>query len=96
MRLKKITFEGKDYMYEYSTYMFSEGTYFYDATPIEKVVRKYLFFGPKIIKKEYKFLFYMVTNIEDVYYSKKQIEEKIRYQVGLLNRQKEIDNGKII
>lgn len=96
MGLKKIIYKGETYLYEVSKNMFDGGTYVYSSTPIEYIERKYVIFGPKIVKVKYDYLFYTSIDIEDPCYSKKLIESKFKDRLAYYEREKEIENGNIL
>lgn len=97
MALKKIVYKDVTYLYEICNDLFHhEGTYVYESTPIEYLERKYVFFGPRVLKKKYEFLFYTNMNIEAPYYSKAVIEDKFKSELRLIARKKEIENGNIL
>lgn len=96
MALKKIIYQDKIYLYEISNSFFDGGTYVYDSTPIEYTERKYVFFGPRVVKTKYEFLFYLHTNIEAACYTKRDIENKFISELNFLERKKEIENGNIL
>jgi hypothetical protein len=76
--------------------MFDGGTYVYSSIPIEYIERKYVIFGPKIVKVKYNYLFHLSIDIENPCYSKKYIESKFKDRLGYCDREKEIENGKIL
>lgn len=96
MALKKITYDNVDYLYEFTDNFFDYGTYVYESEPTLYYAKKYIFFGPLVLKKNYKFLFSLHMNIEDASYTSTDIENKFEYQIKKINRQKEIENGNIL
>lgn len=96
MALKKIVYQNVTYLYEVSNSFFDGGTYVYDATPIEYIERKYVFFGPRVVKTKYEFLFHTHMDFELPCYTKSEIESKFRYELNLINRKKEIESGNIL
>lgn len=96
MALKKIVYHDITYLYEISNNIFEGGTYIYDSTPIEYIERKYVFFGPRVVKTKYEFLFYTHMDIELPCYTKSDIESKFRYELNLIKRKKEIESGNIL
>jgi len=96
MALKKITYNDVTYLYEISKNIFDGGTYVYDSTPIEYLERKYIFFGPRVVKTKYEFLFYTHMDFELPCYNKNDIEDKFKTELKLINRKKEIEKGEIL
>lgn len=97
--MKTIKIKGQQFEYEvfFDAHEFGEKewTEFYQGT-IVTYRKKYFLFG-KIIKHERpKLIFKVDFNIEDLYYTKKEIREKLERKVELLNRKKEISKGEII
>lgn len=96
MALKKIIYQDKTYLYEISYSFLESGTYVYDSTPIEYTERKYVFFGPRVVKTKYEFLFYLSIIIEAACYTKSDIESRFRSELKFIERKKEIENGNIL
>lgn len=94
MYLKKITYKGVDYLYEVNTY--EDITKFYDSKPIEYWGRKYWFFGPRVLKKKYNFLFIFYCDIENPRLKKEYIQSKFDYELEIISRKEEIEKGKIL
>jgi len=97
MKLKKLTYKSVDYLYEivYSDGAY-DGTNIYEGVPIEYWEKKYWFFGPLVLKTDYKFLFYLNLNIENTQVTKAQVQSKFDYALQIMERKRQIENGEII
>lgn len=97
--MKSITINNKTFYYvvqyvcsEYDNYYLTE---FYQETYTE-TYKKYWLFGPTLTREVPIILFELAINIEDKYFTKKDIRERIERQVELLEREEEIKRGEII
>lgn len=95
--MKELTIRGKTLQYkvfvnEYDSYDYTE---FYMGTyTVSK--RKYIFFGETITEVKHKHVFTIYKNIEDKHYSSIEIRELILRELGLLDREAQINRGEII
>lgn len=96
MSFTKITYNNVDYLYKIDVKEFSENTNIYDSIPNERIVLKYILFGPKIVKKKYKYLFTIYFNIENENYSKEDVLKQFEKNINLMKRKEEIKKGEII
>ncbi len=96
MKLKKLTYNGIDYLYETIDNDGYSGTNIYETVPIEYWDRKYWFFGPMVLRKNYKFLFYLNFNVENSLLSKEYVQDKFNYALQIMERKRQIENGEII
>ncbi len=97
--MKTINYHGREFQYdileevsEYGSYRYTE---FYEGTEMV-TKRKYWLFGPEITVEKTKLSFTLYMDIEDEMYTKKDVRDKIRRKVELLNRKLEIEKGEII
>lgn len=95
MYLKKLTYEGVDYLYEVVVDEYTS-TNVYSGVPIEYWEKKYWFFGPMVLKKENKLLFCLNFNIESLELTKQDVQSRFNYALNLMARRQEIENGEII
>lgn len=97
--MRSVTIKGKTFHYiiqydcsEYNDYYWTE---FYQETYTE-TYKKYWLFGPTLTREVPIILFKLGFNIEDKYFTKKYVRERIEIQVELLEREEEIKRGEII
>lgn len=97
--MKTIKINNRTFEYEVlcsqSEFDTSWRTEFYDGTETY-TKRKYILFGEKQTLVRPKLIFTFYWNIEDVFYTKKQVREKLERQIELLDRAEEIAKGEII
>jgi hypothetical protein len=96
MKLKKLTYNGDDYLYEIVDTDGYTGTIIYESAPIEYWQKKFWFFGPLVLKTDYKYLFNLNFNIENSHLSKKYVQDKFNYALQVMERKRQIENGEII
>jgi len=100
--MKEITFENTELLYEITSYetgdfgeTSSYETKFY--SPDFEVVKrkKYYLFGDIVEIKVHELLFTVNFSIESHYKTKEDVYKVLKRNVDLLNRRKEIKNGKL-
>lgn len=105
--MKELIYNNVKYLYKICiNYDKSEDqdicyTNIYSSTNyIIKAYRKYLFFGPKINKKVYNFLFSLDFNINNEYISKEVVkfhfDERLKESLEINKRREEIKHGNIL
>lgn len=97
--MKTININGKEFKYEifYDASEYSEYylTVFYDCINTVEY-RKYLLFGPKLIKEVGNEVFRVHFNIEDPSLTKGELRDILERKVELLQREEEIKKGELI
>lgn len=97
--MKTINVNNREFQYELfyssSEYGINEWTEFYEGY-LNETYRKYLLFGPILIRKIPIKVFQLDLCIEDESYTKAEIRRMIEKKIELLNRKQEIKRGEII
>ena len=92
---KEIVYDGKMYKYYQGEDQYGRKTYFFDGT-FYSTYKKYLLFGPIIIKTIPYCVFTVNGHIESSNFSKDDIRKAIKERVEIINRIIEIKRGEII
>ena len=97
--MKTITVNDREFQYEIcyhaSEYGECEWTNFYEGSEFRSY-KKYLFFGPNVVKSIPNKVFHLNLSIEDESYTKSEIRRMLENKIELLNRREEIEKGEII
>jgi len=97
--MKTITYEDKTYEYDVvstDAHLPRYRTDFYDECQESYTYRKYLLFGPEIIRTYKKVAFSLDFDIESYFLTKEDIRNAIKKKYNLIKRKEEIERGEII
>ena len=107
--MKKITILGREFLYKVVRYWveidddwgyYEYGTEFRKVEPTISYRKKWIFWGKKIEIKHHELEFLVSYDIESIVYSREEMREKLEKEVQQIidqeNREKEIQQGKII
>lgn len=94
--MKEINFNDRIFQYDVvRSDIFSDYTDFYEGT-VEVKYKKYLLFGPEIVKQEPNMIFTLYFDVENAFYSKDQVRAAIEKKLKKIERIDEINKGEII